>query len=62
MIEDAYHEALGEAITRSITLLNAHKEAVIAAGMLLSALTGVEDDSAKSEVIALNLRPLTGRE
>ena len=60
MIEDAYHEALGEAVARGVTLLNAHKEAVIAAGMLLSALTGVEDDSAKSAVIALNLRPLSG--
>ena len=62
MIEDAYHEALGEAVSRGVTLLNAHKEAVIAAGMLLSALTGVEDDGAKSAVVALNLRPLTGRE
>ena len=62
MIEDAYHEAIGEAVARGIGLLNAHKEAVVAAGMLLSALTGIEDDSARSQVIALNLRPLTGRE
>ncbi len=62
MIEDAYHEALGEAVGRGVSLLNAHKEAVVAAGMLLSALTGIEDDNAKSKVIALNLRPLTGRE
>ena len=50
------------AVNRGVSLLNAHKEAVVAAGMLLSALTGIEDDNAKSKVIALNLRPLTGRE
>ncbi|MEI6559285.1 MAG: hypothetical protein WCO00_12845 [Rhodospirillaceae bacterium] len=62
MIEDAYHEAIQEAAVRGVSLLNAHKEAVTAAGMLLSALTGIEDDSAKSAVVALNLRPLKGTE
>ncbi len=62
MIEDAYHEAFAEAVSRGGSLLTAHKEAIIAAGMLLSALIGLEDEEAKTSVIALNLRPLTGRE
>ncbi len=60
MIEDAYHEAIGEALGRGVTLLNAHKEAVTAAGMLLSALSGLEDEKAKAAVVALNLRPQAG--
>lgn len=57
MIEDAYHEAVQEAMARGASALNAHKEAVIAAAMLLSAMTGVEDEAAKATVVGLNLRP-----
>lgn len=57
MVEEAYHEAAEEAKVRGLSILAAHKEAVVAAAMLLSAMTGVEDEAAKSSVIALNLRP-----
>lgn len=58
MIEDAYYEALRESQDRGISLLSAHKEAVVAAAMLLAALEGLEDNAARAAVIALNLRPL----
>jgi hypothetical protein len=57
MVESAYFEAVQESIERGITILNAHKEGVIAGAMLLAALLGLEDDAARSAVIALNLRP-----
>ena len=60
MIEDTYHEAIEEARGRGVSLLNAHKEAVVAAAMLLSALTSVEDEVAKKQVVGLGLRPQTG--
>lgn len=59
MVEDAYHEACCEARGRGISALAAHKEAVVAAAMLLAALDGLEDEAARSSVIAMNLRPLT---
>ena len=55
MITDAYQEAIDEAIGRGVSF--AHKEAVTAAAMLLSALTAVEDEIAKGQVVGLNLRP-----
>ena len=57
LITDAYQEAIDEAVVRGVSLLNAHKEAVTAAAMLLSALTSVEDEIAKNQIVALNLRP-----
>lgn len=57
MVEEAYQEAAREAISRGMSALTAHKEAVVAAAMLLSAVAGVEDEQAKAEVVALNLRP-----
>ncbi|MEH6629309.1 MAG: hypothetical protein V7776_00690 [Halopseudomonas aestusnigri] len=57
MVEEAYFETVIEAKARSESLLTAHKEGVTAAAMLLAALTGVDDEEAKKEVIALELRP-----
>ena len=41
VVESVYHETAAEALARGDTPLTAHKEAVIAASMLLSSLTGV---------------------
>lgn len=57
VIEETYHEAAEEAHGRGLSLLTAHKEGVVAATMLLAALTGREDTEARSFVVALNLRP-----
>ncbi|HYD32728.1 MAG TPA: hypothetical protein VEB64_17945 [Azospirillaceae bacterium] len=57
MVEEAYHEAAREAMDRGMSALAAHKEAVVAAAMLLSAVAGVEDEAARAQVVALNLRP-----
>lgn len=57
MIEEAYYETITEALSRSESLLMAHKEGVTAAAMLLAAMSGTDDDEAKKEVIALDLRP-----
>ena len=57
LVEDAYQEAVQETVGRGQTLLTAHKEGVVAAAMLLSALGGLEDSAARDAVVALNLRP-----
>ena len=57
MIEEAYFETVTEAMARSESLLTAHKEGVTAAAMLFAAISGVNDEDAKREVIALDLRP-----
>lgn len=57
MVEEAYYEAASEAIARGLTALTAHKEAVVAAAMLLAALDGQEDNAARAAVVALDLRP-----
>ncbi len=57
MIEEAYFETVTEALARNESLLTAHKEGVTAAAMLLAAITGLDDEDAKKEVIALELRP-----
>lgn len=59
LVDDAYHEAAQESLARGLSLLTAHKEAVVAAAMLLSAMTGLEDDNARTMVVSLNLRPIT---
>lgn len=60
LVGDAYHEAAEESLARGLSLLTAHKEAVVAAAMLLSAMTGLEDDNARTMVVSMNLRPVTG--
>ncbi len=58
MIEETYHETVEEALGRSNSKLAAHMEGVVAASMMLAAMTGTDHEEAKSEVVALNLRPL----
>ena len=56
-VEEAYHEASGEALHRGESKLTAHKEGVVAAAMLLAAMSGMEDEPARQAVVALDLRP-----
>ena len=58
VVEETYHEATDEAVQRGLSALTAHKEGIIAAAMLLSALKGLEDEAARASVISLNLRPI----
>ncbi|HYG86939.1 MAG TPA: hypothetical protein VD978_11835 [Azospirillum sp.] len=57
MVEDAYQEATQEALGRGLSRLTSHKEGVVAAAMLLSAITGQEDEDARAAIVSLNLRP-----
>jgi len=57
MLEGAYFETIEEALERSLSKLEAHKEGVTAAAMLLSAMEGIEDEEAKGLVVSLQLRP-----
>ncbi len=60
VVESVYHETAAEALARGDTPLTAHKEAVIAASILLSSLTGVENEPAKKAIVALGLNPPNG--
>jgi len=57
MVEECYLETVGEAMEAGHSKLVAHKEGVTGAAMLLAAMSGMEDDAAKTAVVALNLRP-----
>lgn len=57
MLEESYIETVQEALKSGHSSMEAHKEGVVAAAMLLASLTGVEDDKARSEVAALKFRP-----
>ena len=57
MIEEAYSETVAETLKRDESQITAHKEGVVAAAMLLSAVTGVEDAAAHDAIVALRLRP-----
>lgn len=57
VVEGCYFETVKEALDHAQSPLTAHKEGVIAAAMMLAAITGVEDEEAKRAVVALNLRP-----
>ena len=57
MVEECYFETVTEAMQAGHSQLVAHKEGVIGAAMLLSSLNSMEDETAKQEVVALNLRP-----
>ena len=59
MVEDAYHETAAEALGRSESKIEAHKEGVTAAAMLLVSLGGFAEEEAHGAVVALNLRPET---
>ena len=60
MLVIAYDETVDEAFARGASPLNAHMEGVVAASMLLSALTGIEDEPARRAIVALGLRPKRG--
>jgi hypothetical protein len=57
LIEEVYFETVSEAYGHDATPLKAHMEGVIGAAMLLSALTGIEDEQARKQVVAMGLRP-----
>ncbi|WP_169569123.1 hypothetical protein [Sneathiella limimaris] len=57
MVEECYFETVLEALNAGHSNLVAHKEGVTGAAMLLSSLNNMEDEEAKSAVVALNLRP-----
>jgi hypothetical protein len=60
MIEDCYQETVLEALQSISSKLTAHKEGITAAAMLLAAMTGIEDEPARRQVVALGLRPAEG--
>ncbi len=47
---DIYDEALEEATEKGTAIDEAHKEAIVAAAMMLSAMDGVEDELAKAQI------------
>jgi len=57
MIEDIYFETVNEAFNHGATPLTEHKEGVIAAAMLFSAVTGIEEAPARRRVVSMRLRP-----
>jgi len=57
MLEESYIETVQEALNAGNSAMDAHKEGVIAAAMLLASMTGSEDDDARSQVAALQFRP-----
>lgn len=57
MVEECYYETVAEAMDAGHSKLVAHKEGVTGAAMLLSSMSEMEDEDAKSAVVALNLRP-----
>lgn len=57
MVEECYFETVAEALEAGHSQLIAHKEGVTGAAMLLSSMNNMEDETAKHEVVALNLRP-----
>jgi uncharacterized membrane protein len=57
MVAEAYDETVSEALAQGRTLEIAHREGVTAAAMFLSAMTGVEDRAAVSQVEGLGLTP-----
>ena len=57
LVESTYFETVAEALKRGQTNLTAHKEGVTAAAMMLAAMTNIEDEMAKRDVVALGLRP-----
>ena len=57
MLEESYIETVQEALAAGHSKLEAHKEGVVAAAMLLASLNGAEDDAARAAVAALNFRP-----
>lgn len=57
VVESVYFETVEEAFRRGASLLTAHIEGIVAAAMMLSCLTGIENEPAKRATVALGLRP-----
>lgn len=57
MLEESYVETVQEALNSGHSAMDAHKEGVVAAAMLLASLTGAEDDDARAQVASLKFRP-----
>lgn len=57
VVESVYFETVSESNGRGASTLKAHIEGIIAAAMMLSCLTGIENEPAKRAVVALGLRP-----
>ena len=57
MLEESYIETVQEALKSGNSSMDAHKEGVVAAAMLLASLTGAEDEAARNEVAGLKFRP-----
>ena len=57
MLAESYIETVQEALKSGHSSMDAHKEGVVAAAMLLASLTGAEDDEARSQVASLKFRP-----
>ena len=57
MLSDAYDETVVESFAQGRSAEIAHKEAVVAAAMFLSSLTGLEDAAARMEIEKLGLKP-----
>ena len=57
MLAEAYDETIAESFAQGRSPDVAHKEAVVAAAMFLSSLTGLEDAVARAEVEKLGLKP-----
>ncbi|MCW9033440.1 MAG: hypothetical protein OQK35_01490 [Alphaproteobacteria bacterium] len=45
-----YDEAFDEATEKGISIDDAHREAIVAAAMMLAAMDGVEDNAARTQV------------
>ena len=45
-----YDEALDEATEKGASIDDAHREAIVAAAMMLAAIDGIEDEEAKAQV------------
>lgn len=57
MLEESYIETVREALNSGRSNMEAHKEGVVAAAMLLASLNGTEDEKARQEVANLKFRP-----
>ncbi|MBI3444797.1 MAG: hypothetical protein HY055_05445 [Magnetospirillum sp.] len=56
MVLTAYDETVQDALSAGRNDVTAHTEGLVAAAMLLAAVTGVEDGAARAEVEALDPR------
>ncbi len=55
MVAEAYDETMAEAIGQGRPAATAHTEALTAAAMFLSAITGIDDSVARAQVDSIGL-------